>query len=104
MNYFSSFFRCVPELPEPDHPQTLPRWTFQNGSVVYAYSFVAALRKLESVQTQRFWASETDTDLWDVQFDDDVCVENVRGLTVHDAVDLARFYLVSDSYNPQLVQ
>lgn len=103
MNYISSLFRCAPELPEPDHPQTLPRWAFQNGSVVYAYSYVGAIRKLENVQTQRFWASEVDTDLWDVQFDDDVCVENVRGVSVNDAVDLARFYIVSDSYDPKII-
>jgi len=103
MNYFTSFFRCVPEFPEPDHIQTLPRWVFKYGSVVHAYTFVSALRKLERVQLKRYWASEIEANLWDVQFDDDVFVENITAHSSCDAFHSARLRIIEDSHNPRLV-
>jgi hypothetical protein len=103
MNYIISFFRCVPEFPEPDHIQTLPRWVFKYGSVVHAYTFVSALRKLERVQLNRYWASEIEANLWDVQFDDDVFVENIHASNAHDAFELARLRIIEDSHDPRLV-
>lgn len=102
MNFIASWFRCVPEFPEPDHVQTHPRWVFQHGSVVYACSYTSAIRKLEHVQTERYWASETCDGVWDVQFDTDVFVENVRGFSVDEVVDLARYYVVCDAYDPNV--
>jgi hypothetical protein len=100
MNFLFSY--CKPIIPEPDHPQTLPRWVFQNGTVVNAHSLMAAIKKLEIVQTKRYWAMEIEPRLWDVQFDEDVTVERILAHDTLDAVEQARFYIREDAMNPMI--
>lgn len=97
MKRVCSFFGC-------DEPiQRSPRWMFRNGTVVNAQSYYAALKSLSRVYTKNFWASETIPGQWDVQFDEDVCVEDVSAPNAFDAVRHARFYLEADSETPKLI-
>jgi hypothetical protein len=100
----SLFWSCIPIIPEPDHPQTLPVWVFQNGTAVNAISVLSAIKKLEVVQTTRYWAMETEQGLWDVQFDEDVTVESIRAYDMQEAVELARVYVKSDAMDPMIIR
>ena len=102
MNFF--FSSCTPIIPEPDHPQTLPVWVFQNGSAVNALTAMAAIKKLELVQTKRYWASETEKGLWDVQFDEDVAVEGIKAYDMEEAYAFARLYVEADAKDPMIVR
>lgn len=102
MNFI--FSSCKPIFPEPDHPQTLPVWVFQNGTAVNAISLMSAIKKLEIVQLKRYWAMETEPHLWDIQFDEDVCVECIKAYDAIEAVQLARIYLTDDATNPMVVR
>lgn len=86
------WFFC-PKVPEPDPPQSFPEWRFSNGTVVHAHSFDSAiqfLRKSKWGDTSKVCASETESGLWDVQFDEYVSVESVPADTFADAVKSAR--------------
>lgn len=102
MNFI--FSSCRPIFPEPDHPQTLPVWVFQNGTAVNAISVLSAIKKLETVQLKKYWAMETEPHLWDIQFDDDVTVECVKAYDAIEAVQMARIYLIEDAKNPMIVR
>lgn len=101
MNFLFSY--CTPIIPEPDHPQTFPRWVFQNGTAVNAHSLMSAIKKLEIVQTKRYWAMETEPRIWDIQFDEDVTVERIIAYDAVEAVEKARFYIREDAVNPMVV-
>lgn len=83
---------------EPEPIETGPKydWVFQHGTVVRAHTYDAAVRRLKYIHTKHFWAVETQAEIWDVQFDEDVVVENVKGQYVSDAAENARFYLRED--------
>lgn len=98
------FWSCIPIIPEPDHPQTLPVWVFQNGTAVNALTALAAIKKLEHVQLKRYWASETEPEHWDVQFDEDVIVENVKAYDMEEAYQLARVYVDADAKDPMIIR
>jgi hypothetical protein len=98
------FWSCIPIIPEPDHPQTLPVWVFQNGTAVNALSALTAIKKLEHVQLKRYWASETEPGLWDVQFDEDVVVEGVTAYDMEEAYRLARIYVETDAKDPMIIR
>jgi hypothetical protein len=89
------FYRCRPGLDE--NPQRLPRWEFRNGTVVNAQSYDAAVSIMENVSTKNYWAMETIQGTWDVQFQENICVENIYTTDRHDAVQKARFYLKTDA-------
>jgi len=99
----SIFWSCIPIIPEPDHPQTLPVWVFQNGTAVNAISVMSAIKKLELVQTTRYWAMETEQGLWDIQFDEDVIVEMIKAYDIEEAVELARIYVENDAREPMII-
>ena len=69
-----------------------------------ALSALAAIKKLEHVQLKRYWASETEPRLWDVQFDEDVVVENIKANYMEEAYQLARVYVEADAENPMIVR
>lgn len=100
----SLFWSCIPIIPEPDHPQTLPVWVFQNGTAVNAISVMSAIKKLELVQTTRYWAMETEQSLWDIQFDEDVIVEMIKAYDIEEAVELARIYVENDARYPMIIR
>jgi len=102
MNTLLSWCRCIPEIPEPDHSQTFPRWTFRNGTVVNAYFLQEAIRILTTTQTKNFWACEVEPGVWDVYFDDNVCVEQIHSETLSDAVKYARWFLEIDARDQKL--
>ena len=102
MNFF--FSSCTPIIPEPDHPQTLPVWVFQNGTAVNARTLMSAIKKLEVVQTKRYWAMETEPRKWDIQFDEDVTVEGINAYDASEAVELARLYVNEDANNPMVIR
>lgn len=83
---------------EPEPVQTGPKyeWVFQYGTVVRAHTYDAAVRTLKDVYTKQFWAVETEAGIWDVQFDEDVVVEQVKGRYSIDAANNARFYIKED--------
>ena len=96
------FWSCIPIIPEPDHPQTLPVWVFQNGTAVNALSVMTAIKKLEHVQLKRYWASETEPGMWDIQFDEDVVVEDIKAYDMEEAYKFARDYVEADAKDPMI--
>ncbi len=74
-----------------DIPKNLTMWQFHHGSSVMAASVYEAVEKLSKTSMDRFWASETDNNVWDVQFSDDVIVYNVHADSVIEAVKKARW-------------
>lgn len=104
MNRLCSLLFWPPVAPKQAEPiQRSPRWMFRNGTVVNAHTYDAAVSTLSKAYTKDFWASETIPGLWDVQFEEDICVEDVRALNVFEAVRHARFYLEADSGSPTLI-
>jgi hypothetical protein len=77
---------------------------FQNGTAVNALTAMAAIKKLEHVQLKRYWASETEPEHWDVQFDEDVIVENVNARDMEEAYRLARVYVDADAKDPMIIR
>ena len=65
---------------------------------------MAAIKKLELVQTKRYWASETEPGLWDVQFDEDVAVEGIKAYDMKEAYAFARLYVETDAKEPMIVR
>lgn len=87
-----NWFLC-PKVPKPDPPQSFPEWRFSNGTVVHAHSFDSAvqfLRRSKWGDTSRVYASETESGVWDVQFDEYVSVESIPAQSFGDAVRTAR--------------
>ena len=84
----------------PPQPHT---WVFRYGTVVDARSYDAALECLAREYTRYFWASETVPGQWNVQFADDVWVEDVLALDALDAVESARRYITEDASSPTLI-
>lgn len=106
MRRVCSLFSSWDTDPVPLHcftPQKLPRWVFRNGTVVNARTYDAAVSTMNKAYTKNYWASETSPDIWDVQFEEDVCVEDILAPDRLEAVRLARMFLDADSIDQHLL-
>lgn len=85
-------------------PQKLPRWVFRNGTVVNAQTYDAAVSSMFKSKTKDYWACETSPDSWDVQFEEEVCVEDIQAPDRIEAVRLARLILDADASQQVLLE
>lgn len=101
-----SFLCSTPEIPKVEfyNCHRLPRWEFRNGTVVNAQSYDAAVSALKEAYRKNYWAMETIEGQWDVQFEEDVTVEEIHAPDRDEAVRLARMFLDADARHQHLLE
>ena len=91
---------CAPRLMQKSHGGY---FHFQNGTVVIARTYDAAVEALRTAREKDPWASETSNGVWTVKFGQDVCVEKVMASSVVGAVRRAHSHVDRDAESPILV-
>lgn len=81
---------CGTREKEPKNTKNI-MWKFSNGSKVFSETYNGALKELEKVNSNNFWASETQEGMWDVQLTDSVLVSDISAKSVLEAVRIARW-------------
>lgn len=77
-------------------------WKFVHGTNVLAYTKSEALLILRNSKLENFWASESDSGYWDVQFDDELCVSDVSAKSVLEAVTQSKRIINLDKISKTL--